>query len=115
MGRVARRRARPRARVSRAGWASPTCITSTTRALSQSGWRWPMEVAVERERGAIHVERVVCAHDCGLVINPDAVKAQVEGNIIQTLSRALYEEVRFDRSRVTSLDWASYPILTFST
>ena len=73
-----------------------------------------MEVAVERERGAIHVERVVCAHDCGLVINPDAVKAQVEGNIIQTLSRALYEEVRFDRSRVTSLDWASYPILTFS-
>ena len=73
-----------------------------------------MEVAVERDRGAIHVERVVCAHDCGLVINPDAVKAQVEGNIIQTLSRALYEEVQFDHSRVTSLDWASYPILTFS-
>ncbi|MFL5533099.1 MAG: molybdopterin cofactor-binding domain-containing protein, partial [Gemmatimonadales bacterium] len=73
-----------------------------------------MEVAVERERGAIHVERVVCAHDCGLVINPDAVKAQVEGNIIQTLSRALYEEVQFDHARVTSLDWASYPILTFS-
>ena len=73
-----------------------------------------MEVAVERDRGAIHVERVVCAHDCGLVINPDGVKAQVEGNIIQTLSRALYEEVQFDRSRVTSLDWASYPILTFS-
>ena len=48
-----------------------------------------MEVAVERERGAIRVERVVCAHDCGLVINPDAVKAQIEGNIIQTLSRAL--------------------------
>ena len=73
-----------------------------------------MEVAVERDRGVIHVERVVCAHDCGLVINPDAVKAQVEGNIIQTLSRALYEEVQFDHARVTSLDWASYPILTFS-
>ena len=40
-----------------------------------------MEVAVERDRGAIRVERVVCAHDCGLVINPDAVKAQMEGNI----------------------------------
>src|SRR3954465_8564111 len=73
-----------------------------------------MEVAVERDRGVIHVERVVCAHDCGLVINPDAVKAQIEGNIIQTLSRALHEEVRFDRSRVTSLDWASYPILACS-
>jgi nicotinate dehydrogenase subunit B len=73
-----------------------------------------MEVVVDRERGVIQVERVVCAHDCGLVINPDGVKAQIEGNIIQTLSRALHEEVRFDRARVTSLDWASYPIMIFS-
>ena len=72
-----------------------------------------MEVAVERASGAIRVERVVCAHDCGLMINPDAVRAQVEGAILQTLSRALFEEVTFDRSRVTSVDWASYPILTF--
>ncbi len=48
------------------------------------------------------------------MINPDAVKAQVEGNILQTLSRALHEDVTFDRQRVTSLDWASYPILTFA-
>ena len=57
--------------------------------------------------------RVACAHDCGLVINPDAVQAQVEGSILQTLSRALYEEVTFDNARVTSVDWASYPMLTF--
>ena len=73
-----------------------------------------MEVAVERASGRITVERVVCAHDCGQIINPDGVRAQVEGNILQTLSRVLMEEVKFDRSRVTSVDWASYPILRFS-
>ena len=57
--------------------------------------------------------RVCCAHDCGLMINPDAVRAQVEGNILQTLSRTLYEETTFDRSRVTSVDWASYRLLRF--
>jgi nicotinate dehydrogenase subunit B len=72
-----------------------------------------MEIAVERASGEIRVERVACAHDCGLIINPDNVRAQVEGCILQTLSRALMEEVKFDRSRVTSVDWASYPILTF--
>ena len=72
-----------------------------------------MEVDVERSSGAIRVRRVACAHDCGLVINPDALRAQIEGSILQTLSRTLFEEVAFDRSRVTSVDWASYPILTF--
>jgi CO/xanthine dehydrogenase Mo-binding subunit len=73
-----------------------------------------MDVAVERSTGNIAVERVVCAHDCGQIINPDGVRAQVEGSIIQTLSRVLMEEVKFDRSRVLSLDWSSYPILRFS-
>jgi CO/xanthine dehydrogenase Mo-binding subunit len=72
-----------------------------------------MEAEVDRGSGAIAVTRVGCAHDCGLVINPDALRAQIEGSILQTLSRTLFEEVTFDRARVTSLDWASYPILTF--
>lgn len=72
-----------------------------------------MDVEVEPSTGAIRVRRVACAHDCGLMINPDAVRAQVEGCILQTLSRTLFEEVAFDRCRVTSTDWASYPILTF--
>jgi CO/xanthine dehydrogenase Mo-binding subunit len=72
-----------------------------------------MEVAVERATGTVRVLRVACAHDCGLMINPDAVHAQVEGCILQTLSRTLFEEVTFDRAHVTSTDWASYPILTF--
>jgi nicotinate dehydrogenase subunit B len=73
-----------------------------------------MEVAVERASGRIKVERVACAHDCGQMINPDGVRAQVEGSILQTLSRVLMEEVRFDRSRVTSVDWSSYPIMRFA-
>jgi len=72
-----------------------------------------MEVEVDRGSGEIAVRRVCCAHDCGLMINPDAVRAQVEGNILQTLSRTLYEETTFDRARVTSVDWASYRLLRF--
>jgi CO/xanthine dehydrogenase Mo-binding subunit len=73
-----------------------------------------MEVAVEHASGRIKVERVACAHDCGQIINPDGVRAQVEGSILQTLSRVLLEEVKFDRSHVLSVDWSSYPILRFS-
>jgi CO/xanthine dehydrogenase Mo-binding subunit/aerobic-type carbon monoxide dehydrogenase small subunit (CoxS/CutS family) len=72
-----------------------------------------MEVAVDPSSGEIAVKRVVCAHDCGLVVNPEALKNQIEGAIAQTLSRALHEEVQFDTARVTSVDWASYPILRF--
>jgi CO/xanthine dehydrogenase Mo-binding subunit len=73
-----------------------------------------MEVEVERESGRIRVTRLVCAHDCGLVVNPDCVRSQVEGCLLQGLSRTLFEEVAFDRSRVTSVDWATYPVLTFA-
>jgi nicotinate dehydrogenase subunit B len=72
-----------------------------------------IEVAVDRSSGRIGVRRVTCAHDCGLVVNPDGLRNQIEGCIMQTLSRTLHEEVKFDRSRVTTVDWASYPILTF--
>ncbi len=72
------------------------------------------EVTVNRRTGAVRVMKVFVAHDCGLVINPDGVKNQIEGNVVQTISRTLKEEVRFDRSRVTSLDWRGYPILTFA-
>jgi CO/xanthine dehydrogenase Mo-binding subunit len=72
-----------------------------------------MEVSVDGSTGKIHIHRVTCAHDSGLVVNPDAVRNQVEGCIMQTLSRTLHEEVKFDQSHVTSVDWASYPLLTF--
>jgi nicotinate dehydrogenase subunit B len=72
-----------------------------------------MEVTVERATGVIRVTRVVCAQDCGLMINPNNVASQLEGNILQTISRTLHEEIVFDRDRVTSVNWASYPILRF--
>jgi CO/xanthine dehydrogenase Mo-binding subunit len=72
-----------------------------------------MEVAVDAATGSIGVRHVTAAHDCGPIVNPDALRNQVEGCIVQTLSRALHEEVTFDRSHVTSVDWRSYPILTF--
>jgi CO/xanthine dehydrogenase Mo-binding subunit len=73
-----------------------------------------VEAHVDRASGKVRVERVHVTHDCGLVVNPDGVRNQIEGNVIQGLSRALLEEVKFDRHGVTSLDWASYPILRFS-
>ena len=72
------------------------------------------EVQVERASGILRVKRVVVAHDCGLIINPDGVKNQIEGNVIQALSRVLKEEVQFDERRITSVDWKTYPILVFS-
>ena len=69
------------------------------------------EVAVNRKTGEIKVERVCVAHDCGQLINPDGTVNQVEGGVIQTVSRTLMEEVRWDAKQVLSTDWASYPIL----
>jgi CO/xanthine dehydrogenase Mo-binding subunit len=53
----------------------------------------------------------VCAHDCGLVINPEGVRRTLEGNLMHGLSRALHEEVRFDTEKVTSVDWITHPTL----
>jgi len=71
------------------------------------------DVEVNRGTGAVVVKRVVVAHDCGQMINPDGVRQQIEGNVIQTVSRTLKEELKWNRSRVTSVDWRSYPILKF--
>jgi nicotinate dehydrogenase subunit B len=72
------------------------------------------QVAVDTSTGTVRVSRIVVAHDCGQVINPDGVRNQIEGNVIQSLSRALKEEVRFTAEGIFSLDWESYPILLFS-
>src|SRR5208282_6445227 len=69
---------------------------------------------VERKTGRVRVERFAIAHDCGLVVNPDGLRNQIEGNAIQALSRTIKERVAFNTSGVTSLDWHSYPIVRFS-
>ena len=68
---------------------------------------------MKRSTGEIRVTKFYLAHDCGQIINPDGLQNQIDGNVIQTVSRTLKEELKFNRSAVTSLDWASYPILPF--
>ncbi len=59
------------------------------------------------------VTRVTVAHDCGLIVNPDGLKNQIEGNVTQGVSRTLLEEVQFDSTGIKGLDWESYPVITF--
>jgi nicotinate dehydrogenase subunit B len=74
---------------------------------------WIADVAVNKATGDISVTRVVAGQDSGLMINPDGVRHQIHGNVIQSTSRALMEEVSFDRNAVTSREWGAYPIITF--
>ena len=71
------------------------------------------EVEVNRKTGEVKVSRVCVGHDCGQIINPDGLANQIEGGVIQTVSRTLLEQVQWDRTKVTSVDWATYPILRF--
>ena len=70
------------------------------------------EVEVNRKTGHVWVKRLVCAHDCGLVINPEGTRRTVENAMLHSLSRALHEEVTFDTEKVTSVDWITHPSLT---
>jgi nicotinate dehydrogenase subunit B len=70
-------------------------------------------VEIVRATGVITAKHFAVVQDCGQIINPDGAKNQIEGNVVQTVSRTLIEQVHFDRSRVTSIDWQTYPILTF--
>jgi CO/xanthine dehydrogenase Mo-binding subunit len=70
------------------------------------------EVEVNRRTGRVWVKRIVCAHDCGLVINPEALRRVIEGGTLHSVSRTLHEEVQFDTEKVTSVDWATSPTLT---
>jgi nicotinate dehydrogenase subunit B len=76
---------------------------------------WVADVEVNRKTGEVHVKRVVVGHDAGAQINPAGVQHQIHGNVVQTTSRALHEEVKLNpqTNTVANLDWGSYPILSF--
>ena len=74
---------------------------------------WIADVAVNKATGDVSVTRVVAGQDSGLMINPDGVRHQIHGNVIQSTSRALMEEVSFDRNAVTAREWGAYPIIKF--
>jgi nicotinate dehydrogenase subunit B len=73
-----------------------------------------MEVELDRESGRVRLKRAVAAVDSGEAVNPDGIRNQIEGGIIQSASWTLYEAVTFDTARVTSRDWSSYPIMRFA-
>jgi CO/xanthine dehydrogenase Mo-binding subunit len=72
------------------------------------------DVDVNVETGQVAIKRLYGALDAGLVVNPAIVESQIRGQLVQTASRMLKEEVLFDTKQVTSLDWNSYPILRFA-
>jgi nicotinate dehydrogenase subunit B len=74
---------------------------------------WIADVAVNKATGDVSVTRVVAGQDSGLMINPDGVRHQIRGNVIQSTSRALMEEVSFERGAVTAREWGAYPIIKF--
>src|SRR5262245_26648041 len=73
-----------------------------------------VELEVEHESGRVRLARAVAATDSGEAVNPDGIRNQIEGGIIQSASWTLYEAVGFDRMRITSRDWGSYPIMRFA-
>ena len=66
---------------------------------------------VHRATGKIEVARYVCAHDVGLIVNPETLRHVIDRQLVYGTSRAMFEEVRFDQNMVTSVDWLTYPVL----
>ncbi|MBI4888462.1 MAG: xanthine dehydrogenase family protein molybdopterin-binding subunit [Acidobacteria bacterium] len=115
-----------RAAAERAGWQarrSPrapggTGTTAAGRGVAISGLAGTLvaqiaDIDIDRSTGRIAVKKITVAHDCGIIVNPDGLRNQIEGNVIQSVSRSLMEEVGFDSAGVKSLDWTSYPIIRF--
>jgi CO/xanthine dehydrogenase Mo-binding subunit len=110
------------AAVEKAGWQAGQQLEGENRGRGLAFARYKnrqcyaaivVELRVDRASGQIQLERVVIAADAGQIINPDGLSNQLEGGVYQSASWTLKEQVTFDQSGVTSLDWQSYPILSF--
>jgi len=113
------------ATVKQAGWTdrpSPAPATSGTkvtgRGVAAANRANTMtaavaEIELDKSTGEVTVKKITLGHDCGLIVNPDGLKNQIEGNVIQGVSRALMEEVQFDSTGQKNLDWDSYPVIRF--
>ncbi len=95
------------------GVAQARYVHSTFPGFGAAWSAWVADVAVDPRTGVVSVSRVVAGQDSGLMVNPDGVRHQLQGNVIQSVSRVLKEEVRFDNRSVISQEWGAYPILIF--
>ncbi|WP_250516117.1 molybdopterin cofactor-binding domain-containing protein [Caballeronia sp. INDeC2] len=131
-----RARALLQATAARAGWqtrASPRYLTQANQRLARgrgiayaryvhsrfpgfgAAWAaWIVDLEVDRVTGEIRIERVTVGQDTGTMVNPDGVRHQIHGNVVQTLSRTLKERVRMSDGLVASREWGSYPLITFA-
>jgi CO/xanthine dehydrogenase Mo-binding subunit len=104
-------------RVSSSGLSGEDVVTGRGIALGTHHVSYGAAVAdieVNKRTGVIVAKRIFAAMDCGLAVNPALVENQIEGQAVQSVSRVLKEEVTFDKTHVTSLDWMSYPVLRFA-
>jgi nicotinate dehydrogenase subunit B len=95
------------------GFAYAVYVHGTFPGKAAAWSAWVADVAVNKATGDVAVTHVTVGQDSGLVINPDGVRHQIHGNVIQSTSRALMEEVTFEPSAVVSREWGGYPIITF--
>jgi CO/xanthine dehydrogenase Mo-binding subunit len=104
-------RSSPRADISRARTVSGRGIGCVAYEGDNGYAALVAEVDVDLQTGTVRPKRFVIALDCGPVSNPDGLRNQTEGGILQGMSRALVEEVTWDNRRVTSVDWETYKSL----
>jgi CO/xanthine dehydrogenase Mo-binding subunit len=111
---VAKWQARPSPNPAQQGSVKTGRGLASVRYEGKSSWvAAVITVQVDTSSGVVTPTQIAVVQDCGVVINPDGVRQQIEGNIVQGISRSLKEEVMFDRSGVLSVDWTSYPIVSF--
>ncbi len=95
------------------GFAYAVYVHSKFPGLASAWSAWAADVAVNPGTGEVSLTRVTVGQDSGLMINPEGVRHQIHGNVIQSTSRVLKEEVTFSDIAVTTRDWGTYPLLTF--
>jgi len=95
------------------GFAQHQYVHGTFPGVGAAYCAWVCDVAVDMRTGKVDVTKVWIGYDCGMVVNPAGVRHQMQGNVIQSVSRALGEAVSFDDNGVTSREWGSYPIIKF--
>ncbi len=95
------------------GFAQHQYVHGTFPGTGAAWCAWVCDVEVNLATGVVRVTRVHVGYDCGLMINPAGVRHQIHGNVIQSISRVLKEQVGFDAQGVSSLEWGAYPVLRF--
>ena len=103
---------RPHVRFGR-GFAQHQYVHGTFPGVGSAWCAWVCDVEVDTQTGLVRVRKVWVGYDCGMVVNPAGVRHQIHGNVIQSVSRALLEQVAFDAHGVLAREWGSYPLLRF--